>query len=128
MATARILHRKCSPSHGRSQLVPANVTARLSGSTFLSYRAIFCDQCWRSAYISGTAVSTPPSRHAKKTAEIDHGGPYLPGLIDQHIDDPAQVFPGAAADLLAKHPHDVLVRQDRLPGVLVVVGIGGGGR
>jgi hypothetical protein len=35
----------------------------------------------------------PSIPHAKKTAEIDHGGPYLPGLIDQHIDDPAKFSP-----------------------------------
>src|SRR5262249_15067685 len=50
------------------------------------------------------ANDDPSIPHAEKTTEIDHGGAYLPPLIDQDVDDPAQVFPGAAADLFAEHP------------------------
>ena len=50
------------------------------------------------------ANDDPSIPYAEKTAEIDHGGAYLPALIDQDVDYPAQVLPGAAADLFAEHP------------------------
>src|SRR6266699_401212 len=68
----------------------------------------------------------PSGAHAEKTAEIDHGSQYLSALIDQDIDDASQVLLGTAADLLAEHCLNALIGQDRLPRVLVVIGVRGG--
>src|SRR6266568_258408 len=65
----------------------------------------------------------PSGAHAEKTAEIDHGSQYLSALIDQDIDDASQVLLGTAADLLAEHRLNALIGQDRLPRVLVVIGV-----
>src|SRR6266567_7414365 len=69
----------------------------------------------------------PSGAHAEKTAEIDHGSQYLSALIDQAIDDASQVLLGTAADLLAEHRLNALIGQDRLPRVLVVIGVRGDG-
>src|SRR6266516_7238345 len=113
MATARILHRKCSPSHGRSQLVPGKCyrpalryyILELPGyilRPMLEVGLHFRNSCQhdhgfaglifrsRSDLIAGDAVALiggrkmqrrpvdddPSVPHAKKTAEIDHRGPY----------------------------------------------------
>ena len=60
--------------------------------------------------------------HTEKTAEIDHGSAHLSGMIDQDIDDTTQVLPRTAADLLAERTLNVLRVQNRLPGVLAVMG------
>src|SRR6266516_7331629 len=66
--------------------------------------------------------------HAEKTAEIDHSSTHLPALVDKDIDDTTQVLPGTAADLLAERTLNVLRVQNRLPGVLAVLGVPGCGR
>ena len=66
--------------------------------------------------------------HAEKTAEIDHSSTHLPALIDQDIDDTTQVLPGPAADLFAERTLNVMREQNRLPGVLAVMGVPGCGR
>jgi hypothetical protein len=61
------------------------------------------------ALISGCKLERSPGNdnpstpHAEKTAEIDHGGPYLPPLVDKDVDNSAQIFPRAAADLFTEH-------------------------
>ena len=63
--------------------------------------------------------------HAEKPAEIDHSGTHLPAFVDQDIDDTTQALPGTAADLLAERTLNVLRVQNRLPGVLAVMGVRG---
>src|SRR5215472_1506848 len=72
---------------------------RLPGPIFRSCSDLIADQidghavavigrCKMQLYPVNDDSSIP---HPEKTAEIDHGGSYLPPLINQDIDNPAQV-------------------------------------